>query len=159
MPGSAARARRPLRARRRPRAGGRRGRGQRGSSALEPLVREHLVPGAAAHLEDLEALGELLVGDVDRGDEAVARVLLHPVEVLEDAGLRGVWACGAQGRDDDVGGDPAQYREEVEVGTGGGALVPGLHLLRSEEHTSELQSLMRISYAVFCLQNTKKQTI
>src|SRR3546814_2156693 len=32
---------------------------------------------------------------------------------------------------------------------------------RSEEHTSELQSLMRISYAVFCLkknkQNTKKQ--
>src|SRR3546814_1292998 len=32
-------------------------------------------------------------------------------------------------------------------------------LLRSEEHTSELQSLMRISYAVFCLKkkkNTKK---
>src|SRR3546814_1139367 len=26
-------------------------------------------------------------------------------------------------------------------------------LARSEEHTSELQSLMRISYAVFCLQN------
>src|SRR3546814_4131238 len=31
----------------------------------------------------------------------------------------------------------------------------GLHLVRSEEHTSELQSLMRISYAVFCL---KKKT-
>src|SRR3546814_4428280 len=31
---------------------------------------------------------------------------------------------------------------------------------RSEEHTSELQSLMRISYAVFCLKkkNTKKQS-
>src|SRR3546814_6595703 len=27
---------------------------------------------------------------------------------------------------------------------------------RSEEHTSELQSLMRISYAVFCLNTTKK---
>src|SRR3546814_7176360 len=27
---------------------------------------------------------------------------------------------------------------------------------RSEEHTSELQSLMRISYAVFCLKNKKK---
>src|SRR3546814_8196247 len=27
---------------------------------------------------------------------------------------------------------------------------------RSEEHTSELQSLMRISYAVFCLQNKSK---
>src|SRR3546814_1878454 len=29
---------------------------------------------------------------------------------------------------------------------------------RSEEHTSELQSLMRISYAVFCLKKQKKQT-
>src|SRR3546814_3522484 len=33
-------------------------------------------------------------------------------------------------------------------------LVPAL---RSEEHTSELQSLMRISYAVFCLKKKKKQ--
>src|SRR3546814_975340 len=31
-------------------------------------------------------------------------------------------------------------------------------LRRSEEHTSELQSLMRISYAVFCLKKKKKQT-
>src|SRR3546814_3034700 len=29
-------------------------------------------------------------------------------------------------------------------------------LIRSEEHTSELQSLMRISYAVFCLKKTTK---
>src|SRR3546814_1801620 len=34
----------------------------------------------------------------------------------------------------------------------------GLELgLRSEEHTSELQSLMRISYAVFCLKKKKQQ--
>src|SRR3546814_1523491 len=32
-------------------------------------------------------------------------------------------------------------------------------LRRSEEHTSELQSLMRISYAVFCLKKKKKHTI
>src|SRR3546814_3750402 len=32
----------------------------------------------------------------------------------------------------------------------------GLQGYRSEEHTSELQSLMRISYAVFCLQKKKK---
>src|SRR3546814_7228400 len=33
------------------------------------------------------------------------------------------------------------------------------HAARSEEHTSELQSLMRISYAVFCLKkNNKKST-
>src|SRR3546814_10549269 len=31
-----------------------------------------------------------------------------------------------------------------------------LLLVRSEEHTSELQSLMRISYAVFCLKKKKK---
>src|SRR3546814_2702567 len=30
---------------------------------------------------------------------------------------------------------------------------------RSEEHTSELQSLMRISYAVFCLKKTKNKNI
>src|SRR3546814_7755069 len=30
---------------------------------------------------------------------------------------------------------------------------------RSEEHTSELQSLMRISYAVFCLKKKKRQVI
>src|SRR3546814_1602444 len=31
-----------------------------------------------------------------------------------------------------------------------GRIAPGLYCVRSEEHTSELQSLMRISYAVFC---------
>src|SRR3546814_10178734 len=37
-----------------------------------------------------------------------------------------------------------------------GHLIDWLHeAQRSEEHTSELQSLMRISYAVFCLKNKK----
>src|SRR3546814_10622976 len=35
------------------------------------------------------------------------------------------------------------------------ALVGGAGQARSEEHTSELQSLMRISYAVFCLKKNK----
>src|SRR3546814_6878303 len=35
-------------------------------------------------------------------------------------------------------------------------MVPAL-IARSEEHTSELQSLMRISYAVFCLQKTREK--
>src|SRR3546814_10524653 len=51
----------------------------------------------------------------------------------------------------------------VEIGEDGGEVAAALdrrplglaaldaHLARSEEHTSELQSLMRISYAVFCL--------
>src|SRR3546814_3743845 len=53
---------------------------------------------------------------------------------------------GALGEDDlagDVGG------AEVELRT-----IVGEE--RSEEHTSELQSLMRISYAVFCLQKKRK---
>src|SRR3546814_8397013 len=32
-----------------------------------------------------------------------------------------------------------------------------LYVIRSEEHTSELQSLLRISYAVFCLKKKKKE--
>src|SRR3546814_7955846 len=35
-------------------------------------------------------------------------------------------------------------------------LLLKLYLKRSEEHTSELQSLMRISYAVFCLKKKNK---
>src|SRR3546814_9564602 len=35
-------------------------------------------------------------------------------------------------------------------------LLGAARLLRSEEHTSELQSLMRISYAVFCLKKKKQ---
>src|SRR3546814_6849954 len=35
---------------------------------------------------------------------------------------------------------------------------PQMLVMRSEEHTSELQSLMRISYAVFCLKKKNKTT-
>src|SRR3546814_10913276 len=37
------------------------------------------------------------------------------------------------------------------------ASSPGVSGARSEEHTSELQSLMRTSYAVFCLKKKKKK--
>src|SRR3546814_8232884 len=39
------------------------------------------------------------------------------------------------------------------------AKIKAKQMRRSEEHTSELQSLMRISYAVFCLQKKKPQKI
>src|SRR3546814_9851746 len=38
-------------------------------------------------------------------------------------------------------------------------LDPANAVMRSEEHTSELQSLMRTSYAVFCLKKTNTQTM
>src|SRR3546814_3360180 len=39
------------------------------------------------------------------------------------------------------------------------AIVIGICIYRSEEHTSELQSLMRISYAVFCLKKKINSTM
>src|SRR3546814_3450569 len=44
----------------------------------------------------------------------------------------------------------------LQLGRGGGPVVSRPQT-RSEEHTSELQSLMRISYAVFCLKKKKIQ--
>src|SRR3546814_2984758 len=43
------------------------------------------------------------------------------------------------------------------LGIGGGG-QPHENRQRSEEHTSELQSLMRISYAVFCLKKKKNES-
>src|SRR3546814_20028922 len=48
------------------------------------------------------------------------------------------------------------YTEEyIRLPLYGCQQLPGRHRNRSEEHTSELQSLMRISYAVFCLKKKK----
>src|SRR3546814_4700395 len=47
-------------------------------------------------------------------------------------------------------------RTAPQVGIGARGQFEELSRFRSEEHTSELQSLMRISYAVFCL---KKKTL
>src|SRR3546814_6299694 len=43
------------------------------------------------------------------------------------------------------------------TGEPGAGELGGVVVERSEEHTSELQSLMRISYAVFCLKKKKKK--
>src|SRR3546814_3183965 len=53
-------------------------------------------------------------------------------------------------------------RQQHRILAGAGSDVhgpaDGIGHPRSEEHTSELQSLMRISYAVFCLKKKKKKT-
>src|SRR3546814_9012340 len=52
----------------------------------------------------------------------------------------------------------AGHRAEEQALEGGLAARPHHDQVdRSEEHTSELQSLMRISYAVFCLKKKKKK--
>src|SRR3546814_1761043 len=57
--------------------------------------------------------------------------------------------------------EPAGARQFAGIGAGmiGKRRIPGQRRharARSEEHTSELQSLMRISYAVFCLKKKKR---
>src|SRR3546814_2993159 len=65
-----------------------------------------------------------------------------------------IWPVRHHGAFDDAGGQhrPAGLRPGLC-----GAVAAPLGL-RSEEHTSELQSLMRISYAVVCLKNTNNKT-
>src|SRR3546814_8027533 len=67
------------------------------------------------------------------------------------------------------GGGPFVVCKVAEAAGISRVLIPGLAAVfsafglgfsdRSEEHTSELQSLMRISYAVFCLKKQKKLLI
>src|SRR3546814_4979582 len=70
-------------------------------------------------------------------------------EELGIAGGAGPTALQAAARDAAV--DKLQGRDELVREES-----PAPALVRSEEHTSELQSLMRISYAVFCLKKKNK---
>src|SRR3546814_2675319 len=65
----------------------------------------------------------------------------------EKADQNAVRDAGELQRPTDIGG--------VKFGAAAFAHETGFDRLRSEEHTSELQSLMRISYAVFCLKKIK----
>src|SRR3546814_8465703 len=62
---------------------------------------------------------------------------------IRDGIVFGLWPYGIESGQDAIGGSP---RGLIRVG-------------RSEEHTSELQSLMRSSYAVFCLKQKTKTTM
>src|SRR3546814_1428955 len=54
-------------------------------------------------------------------------------------------------------GNPPDRQARPHSGRDGPALAAGGRNRRSEEHTSELQSLMRISYAVFCWKKKKRE--
>src|SRR3546814_19945031 len=73
----------------------------------------------------------------------------HP-RSLARSGVR--WIPGSKTQRSDRG---RQVRYADDPASSGGA-AGRLDRRRSEEHTSELQSLMRISYAVFCLKKTNK---
>src|SRR3546814_7365766 len=69
-------------------------------------------------------------------------------------------SCEAkQGHGSKLSGRSAWYRPGTEEGAADAFRYgPSGQGRRSEEHTSELQSLMRISYAVFCLKKKKDDT-
>src|SRR3546814_1745324 len=91
----------------------------------------------------MEVDGYIIEGHVPA--EAVAKLLRE-----RPAGVAGLAVPGMPlGSPGMEAGDRVQPFEVIAFGSAGRSV-------RSEEHTSELQSLMRISYAVFCL---KKKTI
>src|SRR3546814_4759353 len=100
----------------------------------------------------------LLTGLLPR-NIALARKLQAPEYAIVDAGHKD----GVRLRDYGRFGDPQDDACAllIECGYHGDPASRRVALdmtARSEEHTSELQSLMRISYAVFCLKKKKTQT-
>src|SRR3546814_7027921 len=112
------------------------------------------VPGAGGELPDgtlqrqegaqLLSVGRRGIGPVGADVVPALRQALVGIAVLDDEAEHAVG----------VGGEHAVADRRAVVHHVGGVAPDA----RSEEHTSELQSLMRISYAVFCLKKKKKQT-
>src|SRR3546814_6414538 len=91
-----------------------------------------------------------MIDDLERAIEAMLFASDEPLDARQVAGRLG----------DEM--TPGQVKAIIEAiarrhaGSGIELVERGGHWhFRSEEPTSELQSLMRISYAVFCLKNTK----
>src|SRR3546814_3775004 len=96
----------------------------------------------------------------------VPRNRLAEVEALAAATANAIIVGDPQSEETILGpiANQAQFKRVqamIEVGLNEGAKLlcggPGRVQGRSEEHTSELQSLMRISYAVFCLKKKNMQ--
>src|SRR3546814_8750647 len=105
------------------------------------------------HLRFVMELLDLVVDLLQRADRG--QRVLHEVRGIDHDPLRMGGGGAKHGRDG--GGDKTLFHGRFSRGWSArepGAR-PGNEGSRSEEHTSELQSLMRISYAVFCL---KKKT-
>src|SRR3546814_2186003 len=83
-----------------------------------------------------------------------ARPRSHASVSVADMTLQREWRVGNGGVQIGIGIDAVVIAERVLATPG---IVQTNLCVRSEEHTSELQSLMRISYAVFCLKKKNDQ--
>src|SRR3546814_7334655 len=98
----------------------------------------------AKHIEAIRGMDRWGVGSIDQAF-AGYQALPAPEQWFQVLGLR----ASATKHEVDVA-----YRNKARDAHPDQA--NGDHAKRSEEHTSELQSLMRISYAVFCLKKKKQ---
>src|SRR3546814_6028149 len=103
----------------------------------------------ALRLRLVAAAGRAAIG-VAQGESQVAGIV-HPPQVVQPDRRRPFRDAGRLAADVDALGGDVVLVGRVDVGR-----VEVQRQARSEEHTSELQSLMRISYAVFCLKKKKK---
>src|SRR3546814_6263350 len=94
---------------------------------------------------DLQTVGEGQIGDLI-GDEALSRSCVERRNSQQDQQYKAQNDPAA-----DLQGSPSRAGPHCVLRSFRGHF--GFRGVRSEEHTSELQSLMRISYAVFCLKN------
>src|SRR3546814_3471504 len=85
------------------------------------------------------------------GPTTATRMDKFTEQVLEQTGLLGMVGKAERGP---VAIEAIRKHKSAYLMAVGGAA----YLVRSEEHTSELQSLMRISYAVFCLKKKNQTT-
>src|SRR3546814_6999340 len=92
-----------------------------------------------------------LVDDIVLVDEPTLERAVHMLLTVQKLVVEGAGAAGLAA----LIADPARWAgRRVGLPICGGNIDPRILSSRSEEHTSELQSLMRISYAVFCLKKT-----
>src|SRR3546814_1664122 len=93
--------------------------------------------------------------DVCSSDLSLSIALHRAIEIIEFGVL--AIARGIDARRFAIGGAADDLRFLLSFGADRDRLLLPRGAHRSEEHTSELQSLMRISYAVFCLKKKNKK--
>src|SRR3546814_6711172 len=106
-------------------------------------------PELTAERRQRYALEQQRIDGFKAGLGGAARVFAHLscLMIFDDHDITDDWNLSAQWEE-------TAYGHPFSKRIIGNALIA--YMLRSEEHTSELQSLMRISYAVFCLKKKKK---
>src|SRR3546814_3944073 len=123
--------------------------GRIGTTSLAVLAAAMLAPFAAAQTEGLTR-PTVTIAVSPAGNDAADGSIAHPFRTLTRAQVA-VRDANAKG-DVVVRIADGLYRLDAPITL---TAADGGQKGRSEEHTSELQSLMRISYAVFCLKKKK----